>query len=63
MNGYTYGSQELAQSPISLQDLDLLKKTLLWSADDDKALHLAGEVLKDQTDAVLDLWYGYVGGN
>lgn len=63
MNGYTYGSQELAQSPVSLQDLDLLKKTLLWSADDDKALHLAGEVLKDQTDAVLDVWYGYVGGN
>lgn len=24
---------------------------------------MAGDVLKDQTNDVLDLWYGYVGGN
>lgn len=63
MNGYTYGNATLEQSPVSLQDLELLKKTLLWSEEDDKNLHLAGEVLKDQTDEVLDLWYGYVGAN
>jgi Protoglobin len=63
IKGYDYGKTTLEGSPVSLEDLDLLKKTLLWSADDEKALHLAGEVLKDQTDAVLDLWYGYVGSN
>jgi hypothetical protein len=63
MQGYTYGSPSLETSPVSLHDLDLLKKTLLWTADDNDALHKAGEVLRDQTDAVLDLWYGYVGGN
>ena len=63
IKGYDYGKPVLATSPLSLQDLALLKKTLLWSDDDDRYLRMAGETLGDQTDAVLDLWYGYVGGN
>jgi hypothetical protein len=63
IKGYDYGASSLTASPLGLQDLDLLKKTVLWSDADDKALKLAGEVLQDQTDEVLDLWYGYVGGN
>lgn len=59
--GYAYG--QAAPSPVSLADLDLLKKTLLFTDDDVRHLRLAGEVLADQTDAVLDLWYGYVGAN
>lgn len=59
--GYTYG--QVPASPVSLSDLDLLKKTLLFTDDDVRNLRLAGDVLADQTDAVLDLWYGYVGGN
>jgi hypothetical protein len=63
IKGYDYGKKHLAQSPVTMHDLALLKKTLLWSDDDDQYLMMAGEVLKDQTDSVLDLWYGYVGGN
>ncbi|GAB4246510.1 MAG: protoglobin domain-containing protein [Saprospiraceae bacterium] len=63
IHGYTYGSQQLATSPVTMDDLALLKKTLLWSEDDDRYLRMAGEVLGDQVDDVLDLWYGYVGGN
>jgi hypothetical protein len=63
IKGYDYGKASLEQSPVTIQDLTLLKKTLLWSDDDDRFLHMAGEVLKDQTNDVLDLWYGYVGGN
>ncbi|MBX2928839.1 MAG: protogloblin ApPgb [Saprospiraceae bacterium] len=63
IKGYDYGSASLATSPVAMQDLNLLKKTLLWSDEDDRYLRKAGEVLTDQTDAVLDLWYGYVGGN
>jgi hypothetical protein len=63
IKGYDYSSTTLEQSPVTLSDLSLPKKTLLWSEDDDNNLRLAGEVLKDQIDAVLDLWYGYVGGN
>ncbi|QOI97567.1 MAG: protogloblin ApPgb [Flammeovirgaceae bacterium] len=61
--GYAYGQAGLDKSPVSLQDLALLKKTLLWTDEDDRALRMAGDVLKDQVDKVLDLWYGYVGGN
>lgn len=61
IKGYTYG--QVGQSPVSIADLDLLKKTVLFSEEDEKNLRLAGEVLKDQTNEVLDLWYGYVGSN
>ena len=59
--GYTYGT--VADAPISLQDLELLKQTVLFSDEDRKYLKLAGDVLKDQTDEVLNLWYGYVGSH
>lgn len=63
IKGYEFGSTALEKSPVSLEDLALLKKTLLWSDDDNRYLQMAGEVLKDQLKDVLDLWYGYVGGN
>lgn len=61
IKGYTYGNA--ATSPVTLQDLDLLKQTVLFTDDDVKYLRMAGEVLKDQTDAILDLWYGFVGSH
>ncbi len=63
IKGYDYGKATLEQSAVSIQELDLLKKTLLWSEEDDRYLKMAGEVLRDQTNDVLDLWYRYVGGN
>lgn len=63
IKGYDYGNLTLEQSPVTLLELDLLKKTLLWSDEDNRYLNMAGEVLKDQINDVLDLWYGYVGGN
>lgn len=58
--GYTYGSQDVPVSSISLEDLQHLKQTVLFTEEDEKYLRLAGEVLADQVDAVLDLWYGFV---
>ena len=63
IKGYDYKKATLEQSPVTKQDLALLKKTLLWSNDDDRFLRMAGEVLQDQTDDVLDVWYNYVGNN
>ena len=57
--GYTYG-QSLAGSPVDTGDLDLLLATLLWTEDDAAALRRAGEILVPQTEAVLDVWYGFV---
>jgi hypothetical protein len=61
IKGYTYG--QAGQPPVSIAELELLKKTVLFTAEDEKYLRLAGEVLEDQTNEVLDIWYGYVGGN
>jgi hypothetical protein len=60
ISGYTYGQAGLPASPISLQDLELLKTTLLFGEEDARYLRMSEEVLKDQTDAVLDVWYGFV---
>ena len=61
--GYTFGAVVAARSPVSGEDVELLKATLLWSEDDDRYLRMAGEVLADQVDTVLELWYGYVGSH
>jgi hypothetical protein len=58
--GYTYGSDQVAPSPLSLQDLDLLRATLLFGEDDVAALRQSRDVLADQVDDVLDVWYGFV---
>lgn len=61
--GYTYGSEKVARSPISLAEFENLKKAVLFTEEDQKYLQLAGEVLRDQIDEVLDLWYGFVGSH
>ena len=60
--GYTFGKTETV-SPISLNDLDKLKTTLLFTEEDRHYLQMAGEILADQVEAVLDVWYGFVGSN
>lgn len=61
--GYRFHDASLAKSPVSPADLALLKTTLLWSDEDTAALKRAGAILVPQTEAILDLWYGFVGGN
>lgn len=61
--GYTYGSVAVKPSPISLQDFNLLKQAVLFTDEDVKYLRMAGEVLADQVEDVLDLWYGFVGSH
>lgn len=61
--GYTYGEETVPQSPISLEDFGLLKKSVLFTEEDETYLRQAGEVLADQVADVLDLWYGFVGSH
>ena len=58
--GYTYESPELERSPVTEEDLDLLKRSVLFGEDDERHLRAAGEVLRDQVEDVLDVWYGFV---
>lgn len=61
--GYTYGTSAVAPSPITTADLDKLKTTVLFGEEDERYLRLAGEVLGDQVEEILDLWYGFVGSH
>ncbi|MFM9838709.1 MAG: protoglobin domain-containing protein [Cyclobacteriaceae bacterium] len=59
-NGYTYGTKQVAQSPFSLDELKQLQQALLFGDDDIKYLRMSHEILKDQTDDILNVWYGFV---
>ncbi len=60
--GYTHG-QNIPKSPVSLEVLAEIKKTLLFTAEDEKYLRMSHEVLKPQVEDVLDVWYGFVASN
>ncbi|GBC69060.1 hypothetical protein HRbin01_00751 [archaeon HR01] len=61
--GYMYGDPSIPKAPITDKELELLKKTVMLGDEDIRYLRMAGEVLKDQVDSILDLWYGWVGSN
>ena len=61
--GYDFGAGTIARSPLGIEDLDLLKRTVLFADEDEEYLRLAGDVLEDQLEEVLDLWYGFVGSH
>ena len=61
--GYTHGTYAVSRSPVSLDELGLLQATLLLGEDDRAALRCSGDVLAPQVEAILDVWYGFVGAN
>src|SRR5687767_14924156 len=58
--GYDYGANELATSPVSMKDLDLLKQTITLDPEDARYLRMAGDVLEGQTDSLVNLWRGVI---
>jgi hypothetical protein len=60
---YTSGSAAVARSPISLGEFTLMQKSALFGEEDVKYLRLSYEVVKDQVEAILDVWYGFVAAN
>ncbi|HWV47583.1 MAG TPA: protoglobin domain-containing protein, partial [Nitrospira sp.] len=57
--GYTYGAA--ATSPVTVADFELMKKSALFGDEDVKYLRLSHDIVKDQVEAILDVWYGFVG--
>lgn len=62
ISGYTYDTNP-TQSTVTGDDFDHLKQSVLFTSEDERYLHLAGEVLADQIEDVLDVWYGFVGAH
>lgn len=58
--GYTLGQASLAKAPYTLQDLEGIKKALLFTDEDLRYLRMSRGILADQTEAVIDVWYGFV---
>jgi Protoglobin len=61
--GYTYGTDTVPRSPVSLEELQLLRATLLLGEDDLAALRRSGDLLAPRVEEILDVWYGFVGAN
>lgn len=58
--GYTMGQKSMARAPYTLADLASLKKSMLFTAEDVRYLRMSKAILADQTEAILDVWYGFV---
>lgn len=54
--GYSYGQPEVSPSPVSVPELEALKSTTGFTSEDEQFLRLAGEVLSDQTEKVVNHW-------
>jgi len=54
--GYSYGAADVHSSPVSMQDLELLKASAGFTEEDARYLRLAGEVLSDQTEKIVAHW-------
>jgi Protoglobin len=63
ISGYSYGTDAVPRSPVSLEELELLQSTLLLGADDLAALRRSEALLAPRVEEVLDVWYGFVGAN
>jgi hypothetical protein len=61
--GYTFGTDRVAASPVTLGEFELMKKSVLFGDEDVKYLRLSHDILEDQVEAILDVWYGFVGNN
>jgi hypothetical protein len=58
--GYTYGTNAVSRSPVTLADFELMKKSVLFGDEDTTYLRLSHDVVKDEVEAILDVWYGFV---
>ncbi|MCI0419729.1 MAG: hypothetical protein L0312_10985 [Acidobacteria bacterium] len=46
--GYTHGTDAVERSPVTLDDFELMKKSVLFGDEDLKFLRLSHDVVKDQ---------------
>lgn len=61
ITGYIYGTKEVAKSPVSLEELGRLRQTVALTEEEVRHLRLAGDVLEDQTEEVINTWRGVIG--
>jgi hypothetical protein len=58
--GYSYGMAEVPKSPLPVQEFEQLKLSAGFTAEDERCLRIAGEVLADQVKEIVDHWRGRI---
>lgn len=58
--GYVSGTAALPPSPVTLDDFQRMKASVLFDEEDAKYLRLSHGIVKDQVESILDVWYGFV---
>lgn len=61
--GYTHGTAAVSRSPVSLEDFEQMKKSVLFGDEDVRFLRTSRGIVEDRVEAILDVWYGFVGAN
>jgi hypothetical protein len=56
IRGCSYGTQDVAKSPVSVTELESLRISAGFTSDDERYLRLAGTVLADQTKQIVEQW-------
>lgn len=59
--GYLKTDPNLPPSAVALADFEAMKEAALFTDEDVQALRRSRPILEPQTDAILDVWYGFVG--
>lgn len=61
--GYGQGSPSVPHAPLSLEELEKIKASVLWTEDDAEALRMSREVLEPHVHELVGVWYGFVGSS
>src|ERR1700759_5039783 len=54
--GYSYDDPQLSRSPVSTETLNEIKAGAGFTEEDERYLRLAGEILQEQTHAIVHMW-------
>lgn len=57
--GYDFGASSVERSPVTLEEFQILRRTVGFDEADERYLRLAGGVLEEQVDGYLDHWYTF----
>ncbi len=59
--GYDYGQPGIARSPVSLEELREIEKTVGWSDDDARLLQRHGQIFRTYAEQMVDSWRAVIG--
>lgn len=62
-HGYTLGQATVPRAPITMDELNKIQMSLLFTPEDLAMLRKSRDILGPQAEQILDVWYGFVGSH